>query len=397
VDTETPRPEKLLLDFDTTVNSSPTDISGQGNHGTFYNGASYSAADKAFNFDGTNDYIDVPTVSGVGTGAWVHSKSFWFKLKAVEDGILFLLGSNSSTRQIAVQRTAAGQFQYYIYGCNSRVQVNGVDWVPDLNRWYHCVAVFKNNETTAGGSQLTGREMYIDGVKQTLVAINTQVSLDLNTTGVRFGNQYNTVYQNYQLSNPKLYNVALEASEAKKLYNLGRTGRSMVISDTAVGIGKVPEAQLDVKGTIKGMNMTTCPVFFDATATASTASGADMNFDSVNASFGGGLSGTTFTAPIRGYYYFSIFFMGAHTSGEKQLWVSFMKNGAEEGLTVNNARIYDHGTTAFGSGARHGQNAGSAIIFLNGTGDYVQMRNKGTIGSGIHGQYNRFQGIYLSA
>ena len=33
--------------------------------------------------------------------------------------------------------------------------------------------------------------------------------------------------------------------------------------------------------------------------------------------------------------------------------------------------------TAFGSGARHGQNAGSAIIFLNGTGDYVQMRNKG--------------------
>jgi hypothetical protein len=29
---------------------------------------------------------------------------------------------------------------------------------------------------------------------------------------------------------------------------LGRTGRSMVISDTAVGIGKVPEAQLDVRG-----------------------------------------------------------------------------------------------------------------------------------------------------
>jgi hypothetical protein len=34
VDTETPRPEKLVVDFDTTVNSSPTDISGKGNHGT---------------------------------------------------------------------------------------------------------------------------------------------------------------------------------------------------------------------------------------------------------------------------------------------------------------------------------------------------------------------------
>jgi hypothetical protein len=54
------------------------------------------------------------------------------------------------------------------------------------------------------------------------------------------------------ISNFKMYwQTALEPSEVKKLYNLGRTGRSMVISDTAVGIGKVPEAQLDVRGTGK--------------------------------------------------------------------------------------------------------------------------------------------------
>jgi hypothetical protein len=35
VDTETPRPEKLVVDFDTTVNSSPTDISGRGIMGRF--------------------------------------------------------------------------------------------------------------------------------------------------------------------------------------------------------------------------------------------------------------------------------------------------------------------------------------------------------------------------
>jgi hypothetical protein len=251
VDTETPRYEKLVVDFDTTVNSSPTDISGKGNHGTFYGGAYYSAAEKAFFFDGTDDYIDIPSVSGVGTGAWVHSKSFWFKLHSSTDpGILFLLGRNGSTRQIAVQVNGSGQFQYFIYGCNSRVQVNGSDWFPDVNRWYHCVTVFRNNETTADGSVLTGREMYIDGVKQTLVAIGNQIALDLDSSEVRFGNQFNSNYLDYELSNPKLYSVALEPSEVKKLYNLGRTGRSMVISDTAVGIGKVPEAQLDVRGTI---------------------------------------------------------------------------------------------------------------------------------------------------
>jgi hypothetical protein len=255
VDTETPRYEKLVVDFDTTVNSSATDISGQGNHGTMV-GATYSAADKAFNFNGSSDYIDIEQLTGVGTGAWVHSKSFWFKLHSSTDpGIIFLLGRNDNTKQIAVQVNGSGQFQYFIYGCNSRVQVNGSDWYPDVNRWYHCVTVFKNNETTANDSVLTGREMYIDGVKQTLVALNTQISLNLDSSQVRFGNQFNTTYLDYQLSNPKLYSVALEPSEVRKLYNLGRTGRSMVISDTAVGIGKVPEAQLDVRGLFKASTM----------------------------------------------------------------------------------------------------------------------------------------------
>ena len=58
-----------------------------------------------------------------------------------------------------------------------------------------------------------------------------------------------------KLSNFKIYNAYFEASEVKKLYNLGRTGRSMVISDTAVGIGKVPEAQLDVRGVARMENL----------------------------------------------------------------------------------------------------------------------------------------------
>ena len=64
------------------------------------------------------------------------------------------------------------------------------------------------------------------------------------------GARANTPWEG-KISNFKLYEVALEPSEVKKLYNLGRTGRSMVISDTAVGIGKAPEAQLDVRGNLK--------------------------------------------------------------------------------------------------------------------------------------------------
>src|SRR5210317_585185 len=81
VDTETPRPEKLVVDFDTTVNSSPTDISGRGNHGTF-NGTNmnYSSADKAFVFNGTDDYIGAESISFVG-GFNPFTISLWVNVK----------------------------------------------------------------------------------------------------------------------------------------------------------------------------------------------------------------------------------------------------------------------------------------------------------------------------
>jgi len=94
--------------------------------------------------------------------------------------------------------------------------------------------------------------MYIDNVKLSVTGTGRSIGDTITFTSspiFRIGRSYNTAYWlDGKLSNFKLYNVALEPSEVRKLYNLGRTGRSMVISDTAVGIGKVPEAQLDVRG-----------------------------------------------------------------------------------------------------------------------------------------------------
>ena len=84
--------------------------------------------------------------------------------------------------------------------------------------------------------------------------------------------------------------------------------------------------------------------------------------------------------------------MGTYSSGLKQLWVSFWKNGGE--ISNTNSRIYNNYDASFGTGQHHGQNAGSAIIYLS-VGEYVQMRNEGA--SAVHGAYNRFQGFLLSA
>jgi hypothetical protein len=267
VDTETPRPEKLLVDFDTTVNDSPTDISGKGNHGVFYNGASYSAVDKAFTFDGTNDAI-LGIISNPA-GDWVHSISFWFKLHIDQSTISTVKTENRiQPFQIArkgtggVSRTSdlpsadlAGHvsgldvvdstFNWYFYGNDASFPISGIK----ANEWHHITFAYE------GGGAAANRHCFLDGVEY----LNTGASTaNLNV----FANSILAIGKDHartagspsyfpgKISNFKIYNVALEASEAKKLYNLGRTGRSMVISDTAVGIGKVPEAQLDVRGRI---------------------------------------------------------------------------------------------------------------------------------------------------
>ena len=265
VDTETPRPEKLVVDFDTTVNSSPTDISGQGNNGAFYphpNGASYSATDKAFNFDGTNDSIRA--IISNPAGDWVHSISFWFKLDIDQSTISGRIDPFTIGRQGTggVNRTAdlpSGDLvshysscdiapttiDWYFYGNDARFNISGIK----ANEWHHLTFAYE------GGGAVASRHAFFDGVEYPNVGTST-TPLDMFANsilalGVDFGRVSSSPsYFDGKISNFKIYNAYLEPSEVQKLYRLGRTGRSMVISDTAVGIGKVPEAQLDVRGTI---------------------------------------------------------------------------------------------------------------------------------------------------
>jgi len=260
VDTETPRPEKLLVDFDTTVNSSPTDISGQGNHGTFYNGASYSAADKAFDFDGTNDSIR--GVINNPAGDWVHSISFWFKLDIDQSTLSgridpFTIGRQGTggvgrTTDLASDDLvghysscdiSATAIAWYFFGNDTSFPISGIK----AGEWHHLTFAYE------GGGAAANRHCFFDGVEYLNTSTNS-ANLDMFANsilalGVDFGRVSSSPsYFTGQLSNFKIYNAYLEPSEIKKLYRLGRTGRSMVISDTAVGIGKVPEAQLDVRG-----------------------------------------------------------------------------------------------------------------------------------------------------
>jgi hypothetical protein len=84
----------------------------------------------------------------------------------------------------------------------------------------------------------------------------------------------------------------------------------MVISDTAVGIGKVPEAQLDVRGVLKcdslhSRNRVAFAAYVSGGASSST--GGYFPADSVWYNIGNGYDTSTylFTAPVHGIYHMS--------------------------------------------------------------------------------------------
>jgi hypothetical protein len=257
VDTETPRPEKLVVDFDTTVNSSPTDISGKGNHGKFSDASgvpAYSAADKAFDFDGVNGVIYVPLLSPAMTGDRICSMSAWFKTtnaSTVNQQIVWL-GAYSVAGLLAVA-VSNGTLRISI-GSGCSLDVAGV---IESNTWYHVVGIKQGTGSITSSNFSSVFKLYLNGEPMTGTFGGTARTLNVTTNYwyVGAGNSTGAEAFSGYISNPKLYDTILEASEVKKLYRLGRTGRSMVISDTAVGIGKAPEAQLDVRGLIKAAAM----------------------------------------------------------------------------------------------------------------------------------------------
>jgi hypothetical protein len=259
VDTETPRPEKLLVDFDTTVESfddaGAADISGRGNHGVFYGDAKYSAPDKAFKFDGTDDVLHVNGVTGLPTGDAIYTLSCWVNVGATQtttNPSVFYFGSSWATSQLAGIYFRDGNKVAHDIGSTNVYTTN-----PTLiaGKWHHIVVVKRGTGNIVANTAYQG--IFVDGVEITQLSINgssrsqtlgssQQISVGHHFSGT-IGSGGSDGFVGL-VSNPKIYSVVLEPSEIKKLYNLGRTGRSMVISDTAVGIGKVPEAQLDVRG-----------------------------------------------------------------------------------------------------------------------------------------------------
>jgi hypothetical protein len=276
----------------------------------FRESASYSPADKAFNLDGTNKNIRAE-LNNTETGNQYHSVSLWFKI---------LSGQSSNWRNIFEcgenPRSGTSDISLYIPGGQDKLSfTNGVvhmysDTLTNLYfQWHHIVLTYDG----------ANRNMYLDGALIKTLATtswagvaNMSLTLGKNNASSAGGEGCDCHVSNFKL----YWQTALEPSEVKKLYNLGRTGRSMVISDTAVGIGKVPEAQLDVRGSggftgdlTVGGNMNNYQYWFRGNRNGQNTNGATsgsllvIQYDGIAGSYTSAWTGSNkYTCPEAGVY-----------------------------------------------------------------------------------------------
>jgi len=279
---ETPRAESLVVHYDTTVDSvvsgsTVVDISGEGNNGTLVNEAVYSSTDRAFTFDGVDDCVS-GTLNNPA-GAWVHSISFWMKPSQDQSTMgttyedVFQIGNTSTPGKYSAFEYYNNFAQWYWYG--TAVSFSGN--IFSANKWVYITLV--TNGTTAS--------IYLDGALKTSGSPFTSISLNLDANASLYigkDGTRNRAPWGGSISNFKIWGgVALTAEEVAMEYALGRTGKSINLTDTSLCLGgTVPRAQLDVRGVIYaesllGLNDSTVAYkYFDTETTVYTFSGLNL-------------------------------------------------------------------------------------------------------------------------
>ena len=415
---ETPRAESLVMHIDTTVDSVVSgtivvDTSGAGSNGTLTNGAAYSSADRALTFDGTNDHV-VGTLNNP-SGAWVHTVSVWFKNNTALNAdfqYLHFIGSESTNKASAIQFATSSSTSIYVtfYGNYLYNSYNNVN-LETVNEWRNITYSYEGGNTST-----TNPKIYVDGKLTTGWTLaggssGTAPNLDANASIKLAARPNNTQYFNGSISNFKIWGgVALTADEVAAEYALGRTGKALNVTDTAVCLGgTAPRAQLDVRGSmfIDGIiKHSAWPAFRVTTnngenifsnhsgGTNAKSSGHNNNtnssdevipwksvvYDNTGSYTYSGAGDYKFTAPVSGIYHFHFHCLFSRSStSSSRLDLKFFVNG---GL---NAQLEMNGdfssTTTANVGRGHTTN-----IHLN-AGNFVQA-----VFTGVGGQWSVYTG-----
>ena len=198
-----------------------SDLSGNSNTGTLTNGPTYSSADGgSFDFDGTNDYVQVSASSDLNFGTGNFTIDGWFN-KDATTGNLALVSSNKyyingNNGNWILRITNANQIAFVTYDGTSNFEYTEFSASTSVNTWYYFALVREGTGTNE-------TKFYLDGVLKGSMTVSKSLT-DAGTNGLRIGEESDSgpgnVPFNGKISNVKVYkSKALTSTEVTQNYN----------------------------------------------------------------------------------------------------------------------------------------------------------------------------------
>jgi hypothetical protein len=221
-----------------SLDDSPNDLSGNGNNGTYVNGTSTVAdsdptygGSRAYNFDGTNDYINCGTATSpadLSMSVWVNVLSFSNKNK----GIVGTFNSGGTSDEYGINASHVGAANSAL-GAAYGIQAFSPSVMPQ-NTWHHLVLL---RDTAAGFVRL-----YENGVLVTQTAIGGSTPPVSATKDFIIGRYGGTQYFGGLMDDVRKYDRAITQAEVTLLastrgFTTGGDGGGTHVHRTLLGVG----------------------------------------------------------------------------------------------------------------------------------------------------------------
>ena len=216
----------LNMPFDSNITSTTTDAvldySGNANHGTLGGGTSGYAPTwsssgvkgGAYDFDGTDDYIDIGNLSLTG----VNSRSIWFKPGSVlGTANMYLLDMGGNNYWIQLYDNDNDSKLELRAGAGSTTYIDGSYEITNTSQWYNVVV------TVNASNLLT---IYVNGSYDNSGAITS------GTPGNAYmGRYYSSSGYNFDgiIDEVRVYNSALTAEQIAQNYNNGKPSYNTIV------------------------------------------------------------------------------------------------------------------------------------------------------------------------
>ncbi len=215
------------LNLNEGTGTAASDISGNSHNGTLTNGPTWGAGKygQAVNFDGTNDYINIPSHSdfilnptqSYTWSAWVKNNNFneWGPVwsQTVDASNFFYFYAHSSTDPDGGPVTNGISVYWWTNGGSNKIGVHSSNNVLTAGQWSYVAVTYD-----ASQPQNNRFTIYVNG---TDVTVRTDVASTgtiaaINTTNIRIGSdQPFSEYLNGSIDEVRFYKRLLSAAEVQ--------------------------------------------------------------------------------------------------------------------------------------------------------------------------------------